>query len=82
MNSIRRIQITLLTDSNQTTEKLFNLSISSIPTYNYEQPFINMPLVWMGKSSTPTIPYYKTNLGYFNGTMNLRKFTYTDSSSK
>ena len=30
------MQIKLITDTNNTKEKLYNLSISSIPTYNYE----------------------------------------------
>ena len=49
MDSIRRLKLELFTDANNTAEKLYNLSISSIPTYYYEQSYINVPLVWMGK---------------------------------
>lgn len=58
----------MTTDSNNTYEKLYELTISGIPTYNYEQYHANAPIVWFGNETSPTIPLYKTNLGYFNGT--------------
>ena len=41
---------------------------------------MNVPLVWMGKANSTLIPYYKTNLGYFNATKNLAVFTFADTS--
>ena len=41
-----------------------------------------MPLIWIGKSNATTIPYYKTNLGYFNATINLGAFAFTDTSKQ
>ena len=58
--------------------KLYQLMISNIPTYNYEQRFANAPQVWFGNSSNPTLPLFKTNIGYFNGTFNLKRFEFTD----
>ncbi len=83
MDSIRRLKINLKTHNETITtifEKLFNLSIESIPTYNYNQDYVNAPLVWMGKTEFPTFAYFKTNLGYFNATTNLTSFTYSDTS--
>ena len=67
------------TNSNQTNETLYALTISGIPTYNYEQDHTNAPIVWFGNATSTTIPLYKTNLGYFNGTFNLKTFTFSDA---
>jgi len=44
------------------------LIISNIATPHYliERPFA--PIVWLGNSSLPMMPLYKTQLGNFNGT--------------
>ena len=69
-------------DSNNTDTRLYELTVSSIPTYHYEQKYSNAPLVWFGNSTANTVPIYKTNLGYFNGTFNLKTFTFSDSTTK
>jgi hypothetical protein len=74
------LNITFNTD--ETTEydsKTYIVSIGSIPTYNYHQDQVNAPLIWQGTSTEPTIPSYKTNLGYFNATFNLNAFTFADT---
>ena len=38
--------------------------------------------MWFGNSADNEIPLYKTNLGYFNGSDNLRKFEFTDQDKK
>ena len=69
-------------DSNNTDTRLYELTISSIPTYHYTQYHSNAPLVWFGNSTATTVPHYKTNLGYFNGTFNLKTFTFTDATKQ
>ena len=82
-NITRRVKITLSTDDENTSnERLYSLIISGIPTYHYEQAYANPPLVWIGNTTDLLSPWYKTNLGYFNGTYNLGKFTFTDSNTK
>eukprot|EP00828_Plagiopyla_frontata_P031829 TRINITY_DN4162_c0_g1_i1.p2 TRINITY_DN4162_c0_g1~~TRINITY_DN4162_c0_g1_i1.p2 ORF type:complete len:217 (-),score=18.20 TRINITY_DN4162_c0_g1_i1:175-825(-) len=78
LENIRRVKLNMSSDPNNTDTRLYELTISSIPTYHYVQFHSNAPLVWFGNSTSTTVPLYKTNLGYFNGTFNLQTFTFTD----
>ena len=70
----------MITDTNHTNTKLYALTISGIPTSNYEEYHANTPIVWFGNTTNITVPLYQTNIGYFNGTYNLKAFTFSDSS--
>ena len=51
----RRVKINLITDPNQ-ADKLYNLTISGIPTSNYEQYHANPPSVWLGYIASNDVP--------------------------
>lgn len=89
MHSTRRLRINITDPSeNETetmvnvTERPYNLTIENIPTYNYQQDYVDVPLLWIGKSGETTVPYYKTNRNNFNATANLSSFGFNNTNKQ
>eukprot|EP00828_Plagiopyla_frontata_P040954 TRINITY_DN5690_c0_g1_i4.p1 TRINITY_DN5690_c0_g1~~TRINITY_DN5690_c0_g1_i4.p1 ORF type:complete len:622 (-),score=47.52 TRINITY_DN5690_c0_g1_i4:1951-3816(-) len=77
----RRIQIFLSNDTLNLGVRRYSLEIQNIPQPIYETQGYNMPLLYITWYNATTVPVYKSNKGFFNGTSVAFKSNYTSSQT-
>ena len=77
----RRVQIFLSDDDQNLGVRRYSLEIQNIPQPIYETQGYNMPLLYITWYNATTVPVYKSNKGFLNGTSVAFKSNYSDSQT-